>query len=454
MESHVDTGEMRAKDGASTSLLRTLRACGRGPTRTAAAAAVLALLAITSYVTVTYGSVLWATPCTTLTNRTSPLSSPLNGTNASLRRPLIDVPLTCALLEERLGKGAAREEDDDPANWRAAFPLCATPFRDQMTAQIRPEYSATWDRISRPFGGAFVEDAYVSFLFGKPYTELAAAGAFRAVQEFSDRPLLVFVSGVVAEDAAAVYWPPEEFDRLVVFEMPPPSLNPWFDKLRASILAPVRRGVVVEADTLITTNADRLFPLLARHDADTKRGFQPLMPLHPDLRLPNCRAYRGRYDCGNPFPYPAERRTVPYMHAHLMFTAASKDFLARTLAGCTPSSASPIPRGYCHSDESALNVRMWEEGAMAAVCMMVPHFSVAKFWASGSVSNAMRSEYAGRPVGFLFVHGCKDPKKAKALVELVRGMRGKPWLLMKGKYLGGSEEEVAAAEAEDACVLH
>ena len=189
-----------------------------------------------------------------------------------------------------------------------------------------------------------IEEAFVGFVAGDGYAALMSV-AVEACAENSQRPFVLFASGAVGEGAAAArLWPPERFPRLVVLAMPAAELHPWFDKLRAALLAPVRFAVIVEADSLATRHIDRLFHVLRR---EPDYGF-PLMPVHMHLRHPDCEVRNGvgvtlvslvpgdprRRICGAPFATPLAQRTMRYGHAHIALTSAAKGIVAEIVAAC------------------------------------------------------------------------------------------------------------------------
>ena len=141
--------------------------------------------------------------------------------------PLLHVPLDCDYVESRQGSGWK-----DPANWSAMLPLCRTAiYRAQLRARVLPSFRERFAALSG--GSGVLPEAYVSFATGNVgYIDLAT-WALVAASEFSTRPTVLFVSaGKVANETEARFTA-AKFPRLVAIEMPPPTLHPWFDKLRA-----------------------------------------------------------------------------------------------------------------------------------------------------------------------------------------------------------------------------
>jgi hypothetical protein len=266
----------------------------------------------------------------------------------------------------------------------------------------------------------------------------------------------VFVSGDVAPRFASEF-PAAAFPRLVAFEMPPPSLHPWFDKLRAILLSPALVGVTIEADSIVTPHADRLFAVSARH-----AGAFPLMMQHPDERLPSCQGYAGHRYCVNPIPYPPQRRSLPYGHsAHVSWTPASKPFIARAYLRCRPDvvmADRSVTGGMCDSDEGTLNYLMWEEGATKSICLGDPHFSIVKGWERLELDDEylLLSNFRNRGIALLILHGNKDATLALSLIERVAALakKGQPWVVLHNAWRDGYDERIIAeVEAVDGCVL-
>lgn len=279
---------------------------------------------------------------------------------------------------------------------------------------VLPPYLAQLSRLSQ--GTGILDQAYVSFVSGLRYTELVT-WSLRAAMRFSSRPIVLFTSGDTSLRAATL-WPPNEFDRLIVINMPPPGpLHPWFDKLRAALLSPVRYGVIIEADSYITMHADNLFPLLA----STNRTF-PLSPTHMDIRLPNCTRYSGRKYCSQAWDIPEASRSIDYIHAHLAWTYASKPFIARAVQTCLLGKVAAA----CQSDEKALNLAYWKEGATEALCVIDPFVSQTHEWAVQSNGTLMQGYDA--TVAFMIMHGNKNASLAPGILTEIASMFGRPWV--------------------------
>lgn len=173
----------------------------------------------------------------------------------------------------------------DPVNWRSMAGMCKTSLRSSLRVRVAPAYLDTYKELSK--GTGVIEEAFVSFIQGDYYAQIATP-ALRAAQEFSSRPTIMLVTGSLVAPVESI-WPPAEFPRLVVIERPEAgSLHAWFDKLVAIAVSPVIRGAIIESDTMITTNADRLFEILREHG---HMQF-PLLASHQDARWPDCSQYK------------------------------------------------------------------------------------------------------------------------------------------------------------------
>ena len=172
--------------------------------------------------------------------------------------PFIDAPLDCSWIE---AFGSSH-----PPNWTALLHICGnTKYRGQMHARVLPAFRDRLIELSN--GTGMLHDAFVTFVSGPMRYIHLAHWSIAAASQFSSKPILLFLSGealsVVSDRVPASAFPTLvvfEMPTLVVFEMPAPIRDPWFDKLRAVLLSPVSNGVVIEADTIITPNAERLFP--------------------------------------------------------------------------------------------------------------------------------------------------------------------------------------------------
>jgi hypothetical protein len=275
------------------------------------------------------------------------------------------------------------------------------------------------------------ENAYVNFFYGNSYIPLVET-VIHAVHVFSTHFIIVYVAG---ETHIPQHWS-TQFPRLIVYKMPKSSLHPWFDKLRAALMAPVINGVIVEADTIITPQANRLFDILKKTNSST-----PLMPMHPDIRPYSTKECN--ISCNSccvstlPWPMAKRRKHGQYRHAHLMWTKRAKPFLRQTLKMCVEN-----PKiAQCKSDESALNYALWvSDEKTYELCTQDPYFGVFEgvYFQNRSLEHIQR-KYGPRTIGFMLCHGQKDHSKAKILLDrlinLYQQQVNVPWILSNSEML-------------------
>ena len=351
----------------------------------------------------------------------------------------------------------------------------------------------------RGAGDGVIDEAFVAFVSGAPdgaYAQLVTE-ALLAAAESSQRPVVLFASGAVGEGGAPRrLWPPASFPRLAVLSMEAGAMHVWFDKVRAALLAPVRRAVVLEADSLATRHVDRLFAVLAREP----RYALPLLPVHMHMRWPDCEVVDGRgvstipitiafpaapsddgggggvrrqqpsvtrqRACGAPFAVPLAERSTHYGHAHFVYTSAAKAFLADVLLACSMGSGGggggALAGIDCGSDEAALNTGLWRRGARRQLCLFDPVFSAfeawpAASWAVPSIAAPRGESFATHTVAFLVLHGEKDPAAARALRERARLVPpNASWVAHQGAWLAGGAAELrdgAGWRGADGCEI-
>jgi hypothetical protein len=354
---------------------------------------------------------------------------------ASKNIPFIDSPMDCSWIE---AFGSSRD-----SQWSALLHLCGTNYRSQLQAWVIPAFKDRLIQLS--FGTGIIEDAFVSFISGPILYMNLAHWAIAAAMEFSSKPVLLFISGE-AVPVASSRFPSSRFPKLVIFEVPSPSLHPWFDKLRAVLLSPVLNGVIIESDTIITPHAERLFAVAKLHATHFS-----LSPMHEDERLSDCSNYRGTRSCVNPYNFPVERRSIPYIHAHMIWNFQSKPFVSRVLSTCveTPDGSD------CGSDEGALNWQLWKEKATKYLCMIDPFTSVLESWEKQELPYIWL-----QPQNFavVFLHGAKDPARAEHVFNRLKKLtkQNLPWVYIGAnrKWSNQTDEVLARSLAEaDGCIL-
>jgi hypothetical protein len=370
----------------------------------------------------------------------------------------VPAAVDCAAVLAVALAGAAPSEAT--ADLAALAPICAAwPAAASQLAYAESE--GFEGRLAALSGGSGVlEEAFVAFVSGAPsggYAELMTE-ALAAAAEHSQRPVVLFACGAVGEGGApARLWPPGRFPRLAVLSLYGGVLHPWFDKLRAALLAPVRRAVILEADSLATWHVDRLFAVLAREP----RYALPLLPVHMHLRWPECEVRDGLgvtriavalaegdtrlRACGAPYATPVANRSTPYGHsAAMVYTSASKAFLAEILLACGLRDGERLGID-CDNDEVALNTALWRKGARRQLCLIDPQFNTLDAWAAASWSvptiAAGRAEsFQTHSVAYAFVHGEKAPDAARAIAARVRALpRGASWVCDRGRWISDAE---------------
>lgn len=315
----------------------------------------------------------------------------------SFVHPLLRGPLDCGLIENTKASSYDSRLID---SLRPLLVLCDSTLRKDVHVSVHKAYLENYRRLSD--GTGVISEGYVSFLRGGhpggTYVNLSKV-AITATHKFSQKPILLFVSGDLGADIDEL-WPPSLFPRLIIITTSFGVLNPYFDKLFAAVLSPVVRGVIIEADTLITPQAERLFHILRRY------GHQafPLMPTHEDVRWEDCTLYTGPKFCLCMLPYPHQDRSVDYAHAHLMWTVDSRPFLVEVLRKCAPGAKATID---CAHDEIALNNALWNAGATQQLCLMDPYAGLFMNWWESMDTASILARH-NRTMGFIFIHGEKD----------------------------------------------
>lgn len=298
-------------------------------------------------------------------------------------------------------------ENDQKTYLHHLKPLCKTTLQNEISAFVLTEYAETF--LSSVNNLGLIEKAFVSFVSGH-YKYLTTVALEATVRFSRDIPVLLYVTPDI-NDAASM-WPVKKFPNLIVFQMPNSILSVYFNKIRAALLSPVLSGFIIESDTLITPHITRVFSLLSYHSDPL-----PILVDHPDVRLPDCTQYNGPKSCINSFSYPANLRSVEYMHAHMGWNFNAKYFFSSLIINCLNGG------DYCDNDEHALNERLWNVSAKNVFCILDPHYSFVNDW-----KNQTKNLNGLHMVSFMIVHGCKDPEKAKELLNDIESMKKKPWI--------------------------
>lgn len=131
---------------------------------------------------------------------------------------------------------------------------------------------------------------------------------------------------------------------------------------------------------------------------------------------------QGAKACINPYYYPAEKRTMDYMHAHVTWTIDSKPFVTEVVTKCASGGGLD-----CSSDEAALNTALWDAGATKQLCFIDPFSWFAETWENGG-SDFEGLNTKGATVGYMYLHGSKNPESMVEFLGRIRKMQGKPWI--------------------------
>jgi hypothetical protein len=173
-------------------------------------------------------------------------------------------------------------------------------FPNQATDSLRLYNFSTGTNV--------LNESYVCFFQGSNYWPRVQR-VIKSVHLFSSKPVVVFAAGRDTLDFDYSSYP-----RAILLRVEEETRHPWFLKLRASILAPVLLGVIIESDSLVWNGADLLFEILRMETLADNYSF-PLLTRHPDTRSPS--RDESTY---NVFPYPTKSRTTSYGHAHLSWS--------------------------------------------------------------------------------------------------------------------------------------
>jgi hypothetical protein len=239
----------------------------------------------------------------------------------------------------------------------------------------------------------------------------------RGLAAFSRRPLVLY-----AVDADPGEVGPEAAPGLVVRPMAGGGRHIAYLKLAAlldALDAGVEAGVYLDADHVPTPEVDRLF---AAATATELAGGLPLLPRHP-------RDLGDEVNGALMAELGVARKSMPYAHSCAMgFGPACRAFLVECDAvarDCERRGAHPPV-----VDETIVNVLLWKHGAARQLASAnLPH-RLFESWLSGSLEGdpEFLSRYAGHPWQAATFHYCKDPARARWMLETMRARAGRPLL--------------------------
>ena len=178
----------------------------------------------------------------------------------------------------------------------------------------------------------------------------------------------------------------------------------------------------METDDVVNYNVDILFEVLRVWPYDV-----PISPRHPDDPR-NYVNFMQRFN--------VSKRTIPYIHAHMIWTYRARPFLENL--------RSLLRQGEFYGanfDETALNVMLWKAGANHTLCKygeifsvysdfvqrkcvcLDPYFGFLKYYEHFPViDNCTRYCHTV----FITIHGCKIAHASATLLTRLKANIGKP----------------------------
>ena len=170
----------------------------------------------------------------------------------------------------------------------------------------------------------------------------------------------------------------------------------------------VKEGVYLDADHVPTPEVDRLFQAAT---AAEHAGELPLLPRHP-------RDLGDEVNGTLMAELGVAQKSMPYAHSCAMgFGPACRAFLAEcdeVARGCERRGAHPPV-----VDETIVNVLLWKHGATRQLpSANLPH-RLFESWLEGSLAGdpELLSRYAGHPWHAATFHYCKDPARARWMLD-------------------------------------
>jgi hypothetical protein len=179
-------------------------------------------------------------------------------------------------------------------------------------------------------------------------------------------------------------------------------------KLRAILDSGVEHGVYLDADNVPNRGVDALFA------APPEVGAYPLLPRHPrDLGDDVNGAFMERLG--------VTAKSMPYVHScALAFSPACRAFLEecqRVSRDCDRTAEHPPV-----VDETILNVLLWKHGATRYLpSCNIPHRFFERYL-DGTYEGdpEFAARYRGHPYAFHTFHYCKDPERARSMLDRLR----------------------------------
>lgn len=259
-----------------------------------------------------------------------------------------------------------------------------------LLAQHKISFAATFN----------IEEGFVTFATANYFPLLKVL--LDSHKAFSTRPIVAF--GINAD----IPFGNEEYPLLIKkrFDVDLRNENIFWQKPKSILYSEIRYGIVVEADDVLNDGIDNLFvqtrliknyPLATRHpsDPDNQQNIMKLLGV--------------------------TKKTMPYVHGHVLFSESCLSFIQEWLKTCIK-----IGRFAAGHDETILNVLLWKHGATEQLDLFDPYYEFVEQYQKGYLSPALYPEYQTlKAINFYSFHGCKDPKKAREVLNTLLALKKK-----------------------------
>ena len=234
-----------------------------------------------------------------------------------------------------------------------------------------------------------METSFVSFTTNNNYCQLSEI-MIKSLNVFSKHKIILYC---VDFDKPNYY---DKYDNLICKRID------WKNKFNIYYLKPliildaitnmgVEKGIYIESDDIATKNIDNLFKECERIT------HYPLCPIHP--RDPNNQCHVMRR-------LRIKNKTMPYVHAHVVFTNKTKSFIEEWYATCID-----FGNGVrANWDETVLNTLFWKHNINDYINYFYDPYYVNFF-------NKEWMEDEEKINKTYMFHGCKDLKKAQEILE-------------------------------------
>lgn len=238
----------------------------------------------------------------------------------------------------------------------------------------------------------YATEGFVTFATSN-YFELLKV-TLDSVHHFSSRPVIAY--GINAD----IPFDTTEYPRLIKrrIDVDLSKVHIFFIKVRIILESGLDYGVYIEADDILNQGVDNLF------DVCKTITDYPLCPLHP-------RDPQNQY--GVMQRMGVTEKTMPYVHAHILFSHTCHPFLQEWFDACLAHGHSAP-----NFDETILNVLLWKHRATHYVPVYDPYFGCIDAWQENRVP--AEHGYTQSDIKYYMLHGCKDPGQAAQLLERLK----------------------------------